>query len=248
MSTNPSRKLKWQVLPAAFRATDMMNLFGLTNEQTTKTLYRWIRDGHISRLSKRIDVYANNAKCEHAELRVPMMLKKLNPLSVYCGPSVLNGYSWSTQFTPLTYCMLPGLTKDLEIPESSVILLKRPHRWWKAMTPYFVEEGQSNNVSQRHLRPEALLAEALLTTQQHHNVMDLWAPDVDDLDFGEIDHAVTDEAWYDAFNTVARYYRKALPPPGSSKESWYEQVRHIAPPAQLPASEVSQAGLTMIGL
>lgn len=245
---NTNRKLKWQVLPAAFRATDVMNLFGLTNEQTTKTLYRWHRDGHISRLSKRIDVYANNAKCEHPEMRIPLMLKKLDPLSLYCGPSVLNSYSWSTQITSLTYCMLPQLTKDLEIAESSVYLLRRPHRWWKALAPFVVEEGVSSAVPQRHLRPEALLAEALLTTQVHNTVMDLWSPDVDDLDFDEIEHAVTDEDWYAAFDTVARYYRKSLPPPGPDKESWYELVRHISPPQQLPSEEASAAGMAALGL
>lgn len=245
---NFSRKLKWQALPAAFRATDVMNIFGLTSEQTTKTLHRWHRDGHISRLGKRIDVYANNAKCEYPEMRIPLMLKALNPLSLYCGPSILNGYSWSTQITSLTYCMLPNLTKDIEIAESSLYLLKRPHRWWKAMAPYVVEEGVTQTVSQRHLRPEALLAEALLTTQLHNSVMDLWSPDVDDLDFDEIESTVSDADWYEAFDVVARYYRKALPPPGPDKQTWYEQVRHIAPPPQLPADSVSESGLANMGL
>lgn len=219
--------LKWQLLPAAFRAVDVMSLFQLSSHATTKTLHRWHHAGHISRLGKRLDVYTNNAKCEHASTRVSLMLNRLHPFATYCGPSVLQSYGWSTQLTPMTYCLLPRLTKNIHLQESDVVLLKRCHRWWKAMTPFITDkEGTTGFFPSRHLKPEALLAEAVLTTDKHGDAMDLWSPHVDDLDFYTIDEQVTDTDWYAAFAAVARFYKKTLPPPAASKEEWYEQLRH----------------------
>jgi hypothetical protein len=210
---------KLEKLPKTFQARDVQSRLELTPRQAAQSLYYWHKQGYISALGKRLDVFVNHTSVPEHE-RLVLMINRLHPCTGRCDGDVYREYSWTTQYTGSWKFLVPGLTTDI-IGYGNTPLLHRSNAWWNMMAPNVVRGGENPDVAQTHIAPHWLLAESLYSGSS-----DLWSPDVDDLDFDAIDEAVSDAQWYAAFSTVGAYYHIPVPPPGDSKQEWYDLARH----------------------
>lgn len=210
---------KLESLPKTFHARDVQSALKLTPRQAAQSLYYWHKQGYISALGKRLDIFVNHTSVPEHE-RLVLMINRLHPCTARCDGDIYREYSWTTQYTGAWKFLVPGLTTGV-IGYGTTPLLHRSQAWWTMMAPHVVRGGEHADLAQTHIAPHWLLAESMYSGSDS-----LWSPDVDDLDFDAIEGLVTDEQWYMAFSTVGSYYHMPVPPPGESKQAWYDLARH----------------------
>lgn len=155
-----ARLLKLGELGPLFEGQHAMQIFGWDSKTTAQYMYLWSKQGLVSPLGGKSDVYFNLVADPNATSHFEAAVRRAMPGAVIGGHNVLHAAGLTTQ--------RPGEIQLLARPDERKLsitgaeLETRPHNWWRVMDASAAFDPGSETALAR-LKPGAALADSALS-------------------------------------------------------------------------------------
>lgn len=170
-------------LPEVFTLATVCGLFGMTQGMASTYIGRWKEAGLVSSLGERTGVHFNLLTSPNApEERRNDAIAYLLPGARIVGASALHAAGWTTQIPRSLEIAVPYRRSLPNIPDLQVST--RPKLWFATIGRHVLREGPIPV-----LAPAEALADAWRTGS--------WHPDIDELEWDEIDRSALEAAFRD---------------------------------------------------
>lgn len=162
-----------KALPEVFTLATVCGLFGMAPGMASTYIGRWKEAGLVSSLGERTGVHFNlltapNAPEDHRNDAIAYLL----PGARVVGASALHAAGWTTQIPRSLEIAVPYRRSLPSIPDLQIST--RPKMWFASVGRHILRDGPIPVLS-----PAEALADAWKTAS--------WRPDVDELEWDEID-------------------------------------------------------------